>query len=183
MSLNQQASNPSFSVFKFLDRFKGIIGFYGVMLAPIYGIGLPFLGSMTDFETLTNRVSKNEYIVAPDETYTPHARIDEYSPVYGISADELKKEIDKIVMKQPRTNFVAEDKSNNNVEYIQRTLIFRFPDVITWKIIPTSEKESTFAVHSYSVYGAGDLGVNANRIQGWIKELNEDVELSYGSKS
>lgn len=170
------------SVLKVLNDYKGLIGFYAVMLAPIYGIGLPFLGSMTDFETVKNRVSRNDYLVAPDNSYTPLATINEEAPLYEIPANKLRVEINKVVMRQPRISFIAEDKPTNRLEYVQRTLIFRFPDVITWKVIPINDKESTFEVYSSSVYGAGDLGVNADRIKGWINELNKDVEFKYGNK-
>ena len=33
------------------DKLKPLLGFYAIMLAPIYGIGLPGLGDMTHFET------------------------------------------------------------------------------------------------------------------------------------
>jgi uncharacterized protein (DUF1499 family) len=145
-------------------------------LAPIYGIGLPGLGQMTDFSTLQNRcgptVICNEYIVAP-EGYTPARSV--RAPVFGISADDLEKAIDKVVMRQPRITPIAKDPSTRRIEYVQRTLIFRFPDVITWQVIPKGDQKSTLAVHSYSIYGAGDLGVNANRVKGWVNELITEV--------
>jgi uncharacterized protein (DUF1499 family) len=162
------------SIFSFLYKFRVAFGYYAVMLAPIYGIGLPFFGSITDFSTLTNRVSKNEYIVAP-EGFTPKARIDEEASIYSVPPAVLKNEINKVILKQPRTQFIAEDPATNRVEYVQRSLIFRFPDVITFQIIPINEKQTTLAVHSYSVYGAGDLGVNGNRVRDWIKQLDDDI--------
>ena len=43
---------------KIIKQIAPIFGYYAVMLAPIYGIGLvPFLGSMTDFSSLRNRGS------------------------------------------------------------------------------------------------------------------------------
>jgi hypothetical protein len=56
------------AVLKRIGAFKGPLGFYALMLAPIYGIGLPGpFGSMTDFSTLQNRGPPtqiaNEYIL------------------------------------------------------------------------------------------------------------------------
>lgn len=173
-------SNKANGVLKLISQFKPLIGFYALMLAPLYGIGLPlWFGSMTDFSTLQNRglpgTISNEYIVAPYD-YTP-ARLNAIAPEYDISADQLKNEIDKVVMRQPRVQFIASDyEKTRRIEYVQRSLIFRFPDVITFQIIPVNDKKSTLAVHSYSVYGASDLGVNANRVKTWIQDLNEDVD-------
>ena len=62
---------PFYLKFKVIGKLLApIVGFYGVMLAPLYGIGLPlWFGSMTDFSKLKNRglpsMQANEYIVAP----------------------------------------------------------------------------------------------------------------------
>ena len=180
----EKSMNPSSpltnKILNTLSGFKPLIGFYALMLAPIYGIGLPlWFGSMTDFSVLQNRglpgTIANEYIVAPYD-FTP-ARINQISPEYNVPADKLKEEINKIVMKQPRIQFIASDyEKTQRIEYVQRTLFFRFPDVITFQIIPLDDKKSTFAAHSYSVYGASDLGVNKDRITTWIRELNYDID-------
>lgn len=162
---------------KVFDKFAGPIGFYALMLAPVYGIGLPFFGSMTDFSTLQNRgppgVIANEYIVAPRD-FTP-ARAST-APVFDISAADLEKAFDTVVLRQPRISQIATDESTNRREYVQRALLFRWPDVITFQAIPLGESKSTLAVHSYSIYGAGDLGVNANRVNTWLTELETDID-------
>jgi len=144
------------------------------MLAPIYGIGLPlWFGSITDFSILKNRATFNEYIVTP-KGYTT-ARINEISPIYSITSKELHDVIDMIVLKQPRINKIIDDIKTNRIEYVQRSLIFRFPDVITFQVIPISDYESTIAIHSYSIYGGSDLGVNGNRIRSWLSEIEDNV--------
>lgn len=146
-------------------------------LAPIYGIGLaPFLGGMTDFSTLRNRCESfqicNEYITAP-EKFTPARSVP--SPVFDVSSSVLEKIIDNVVLRQPRAVSIASDESTKRLEYVQRSLIFQFPDVITFQVIPLNEKKSTLAVHSYSIYGAGDLGVNANRVKTWLSEIESET--------
>jgi len=166
------------NVFSKIKPFAPLIGFYITMLSPIYGIGYPFLGSMTDFTKLRNRnppgVISNEYIVAPDG-FTP-ARIDSSSPEFPVSATKLQRYISNTVKKQPRITYIASDEPTNRFEFVQRSLIFRFPDVITFQTIPLGSKSSTLAVHSYSIYGAGDLGVNRNRVETWLADLAEEVQ-------
>ena len=80
---------------------------------------------------------------------------------------------------------VAEDPSTLRKEYVQRTKIFRFPDVVTFQIIPLSKTEggvlggkggkSSIAVHSYSIFGAGDLGMNAQRVKGFLAEIDGEI--------
>lgn len=164
-----------------------ILGFYAVMNSPIYGIGalgsdgsvkFKLFGSMTDFVRLENRqrpgVVANEYIMTPED-FT-NARIDRFPPNFPVSAEKLTDLIKKVVLEnQPRTVLVAEDKSTNRIEFVQRSLIFRFPDVITFQVIPLDDNDSTVAVHSYSIYGEGDLGVNADRVKTWIRDLGQEV--------
>lgn len=178
-----------------VKRFRPLIGFYAVMLAPIYGVGFGPFGSMTDFDTVMNRPGgdmANEYIVAP-EGYTPKARAHE-AKVYDISAQRLEDALTKVIRHQPRISFVEKDEKSGRNEYIQRTLIFRFPDVITFKTIPIDDlsfdvcvpeqsqkcldsKFSSLAIHSYSVYGAGDYGVNSKRVKTWLDELEKNLKV------
>jgi uncharacterized protein (DUF1499 family) len=60
-------------------------------------------------------------------------------------------------------------------QYVQRAFLLRWPDVITVQTIPIDELKSTLAIHSYSIYGAGDLGVNSARVNSWLTELNNDL--------
>jgi uncharacterized protein (DUF1499 family) len=160
-----------------LSKVKPALAFYALMLAPIYGIGLPFLGSMTDFTVLQNRgspgVIANEFIVAPS-SFTP-ARTS-YPPYFDVSAEVLESAFDKVALRQPRITAIAADKSTLRREYVQRALIFRWPDVITFQAIPLDDGKSTLAIHSYSIYGAGDLGVNEARVKSWISMV--EVELA-----
>jgi hypothetical protein len=98
-------------------------------LAPIYGVGVGPFGSITDFNTVTNRIGRppNEYILAP-EGYTPKAQAHE-APIYDISADKLEGLLSKVVQRQSRVTYVASDESTRRKEFIQRSLIFRFPGV------------------------------------------------------
>jgi len=167
------------AVLKKAKAFLPLIGFYAAMLAPIYGNGI-FPGStMTDFTTLTNRnikgVVSNEYIVAPDRAFTPLARIDKESDEYPLSAEQLKAVVRRVVERSPRIAFIAEDESTNRLEWVQRTLIFRFPDVITFQIVPAGKDKSGLAVHSKSTYGGGDLGVNRARVLGWLSDIDAEV--------
>ena len=164
-----------------------ILGFYAVMLAPIYGIGLgPGLGSITDFQTVKNRnpegVISNEYILCPP-SFCPNARTVPPS-VYGVPAETLLETIDRVIVKSPRLTVLDTSKQPPlKREYVQRTLIFRFPDVVTVQVIPLERSRSTLAIHSYSIYGAGDLGVNTNRVETWVAELNQIIPPMAGEKA
>ena len=148
---------------------------------------------MTDFYALTNRPAgeqANEYILTP-RGYSPNLRVNHESQFYDINYIDLDKALTKVVERQPRITYVASDPDSGRKEYVQRTPIFRFPDVLTFKTIPVeknfdlcrperSEKcskspLSTIALHSYSVYGGSDLGVNRKRVKTILDELLVDL--------
>lgn len=175
--------NNNRGLLKAFKAARPIIAWYVLALSPLYGIGLPGLGSKTDFETLTNRCGSrdpnfklcNEYIVAPPK-FTP-ARSNP-APVFDVSAAELEQLADRVVKRQPRISVLGNDATTRTREYVQRTLIFQFPDVITMQFVPIDERKSTLAAHSYSIYGASDLGVNSNRIKSWLSEIETEVASS-----
>jgi uncharacterized protein (DUF1499 family) len=167
-----------------LKKFAPLLGFYAVMYAPVYGTNFvpgTFLGSITDFATVRNRVPEgviaNEYILCPPD-FCPKARA--ISPSnYNVPAADLLKSLDEVIRRQDRITVLDTSKEIPlKKEYVQRTLIFRFPDVITVQAIPLSPSKSTLAIHSYSIYGAGDLGVNANRVKTWVSELETQIPPS-----
>jgi uncharacterized protein (DUF1499 family) len=163
---------------KIIKQISPALVWFALALSPIYGVGFGPFGSMTDFSQLTNRGSPssiaNEYIVAP-KGFTS-ARADAISPVYSIPAGELSGIVDEIVLSQPRITSIAEDPATQRKEWVQRSLLFRFPDVITIQSIPVTDRTSTLAVHSYSIYGGSDLGVNGNRVRSWLSEIDDKVD-------
>ena len=105
-------------------------------------------GSMTDFRTLENRIPPpaiaNEFIVAP-RGVAPRAMV-VAAPEFSVDADTLSAVIDKVILRQPFVTAIAKDPATRRQEYVQRTPIFRFPDVITVQTIPISSDRSTIAV-------------------------------------
>ena len=196
--LDSESSNNAVQnlISKKLDLAKPIaplLGWFALALAPIYGVGLGPFGSMTDFSTLTNRVAgenANEYILTPKD-YSPNLRVNHEPQFYDINYIGLEDVLTKVIERQPRITYIATDTETGRKEYVQRTPIFRFPDVLTFKTIPVdknfdlcqperSEKcrnapLSTIALHSYSIYGGSDLGVNRKRVKTIIDELLVDL--------
>lgn len=83
--------------------------------------------------------------------------------------------LDKVIRREPRISYIGSDESTRRREYVQRSLILRFPDVITYATVPIGSGKSTLAIHSYSIYGAGDLGVNGNRVRTFLRNLEKEI--------
>jgi len=170
------------SILRFVKPFAPLLTWYALALSPIYGNGefegkASGLGSMTNFKELKNRngpTESNEYIVAP-RGFCKYARVVE-APKYKVSAEKLYDIVDQTIRKQPFITFIKADKDTLRLEYVQRTPIFQFPDIVTIQAIPDNEGDSTIAMHSYSIYGGSDLGTNKKRVKGFLVDIQKAVE-------
>jgi len=132
---------------------------------------------MTDFSIVRNRlppnIQANEYIVCPPGI-CPNAQVIK-SPSYNVDIQTLEKTIDKVILNSDlRTQLINEDKKTNRREYVQRMRLLNWPDVITVQFFG-DDKKSTFAMHSYSIYGGSDLGVNRDRVRTWINKIDKEL--------
>ena len=63
--------------------------------------------------------------------------------------------------------------SSNRYTYVERTPLFRFPDVINVQFVEVDDNSSTLILHSASVYGQSDLGKNKERVTEMLSALSD----------
>ena len=112
---------------KILKPLLPILGFYAVMLAPIYGKGyLSPLGSMTDFNTVQNRGTgtsiANEYFSTPDG-YMKRARAQVESPIYNVNADRLDDVMCNSILNLERSEMIDDDADTRLVVVLLLVLV------------------------------------------------------------
>lgn len=114
----------------------------------------------------------NQYLVCPADYCgtAPHA----VSPVFDMPVARLRERWRSVVAAQPRVRQRAEYENGTQIDYVERSARFRFPDIITVRFIPVPPSRSTLAIYSRSVYGRDDLGVNRVRIEAWLAKLQQD---------
>lgn len=125
-----------------------------------------------DFASLQLAGTPNQYLVCPPDycTAAPHA----FSPVFDMPVDQLRALWKDVVAGQPRVRQLATYDEGTQIDYVQRSARFRFPDVVTVRFIAIPPSQSTLAVYSRSIYGRGDLGVNRKRIESWLELLRRE---------
>jgi len=121
-----------------------------------------------EFGQLKRRESPNDYLVCPTD-YCRKAKPDRISPELAVSAANLRTRLDALLIKEPRTRIVSDDRAHVVIE--QRSAIFRFPDLIDIELIDLGPAKSTLAIFSRSKYGYYDFGANKRRIDSWLREL------------
>lgn len=128
-----------------------------------------------DFASINPPSSPNFYLLCP-----PHycsAPASQPSPLYSVSVEKLEKSWMTMVAKQPRTRLLYANPAEHEYEYQQRSLVFRFPDIIQVKFMALTDHTSTLVIYSHAKYGYYDFGVNKKRALGWLGAmgLNDTV--------
>lgn len=121
-----------------------------------------------DFEALIPATSPNRWLVLP-EGFKAAAAPDQTSPVWaGAEPAALLDAFKTAALAAPRTQLVQEGQEQ--IELVQRSLIFRFPDYITAQAVAV-EGGAALCLYSRSMVGYSDMGVNAKRIRAWLEAV------------
>lgn len=121
-----------------------------------------------DFATLQRPASPNTFLVLP-AGFQSSAAADMDSPVVPGAPDAVLERFKATALNAPRTTLVREGEGQ--IELVQRSAVFRFPDYITVQTIAEGAQSSALCVYSRSSVGYSDLGVNAKRVRGWLNAL------------
>lgn len=123
-----------------------------------------------DFATLTPTDNPNRFLICPSELCAAAADVE--SPVFEVPVERLAERWREVIAAQPRVEQLSGDGEGRHFDYVQRSGRFRFPDIITVRLIAVSPSRSTLAVYSRAIYGRKDFGVNRRRIEAWIDALS-----------
>ncbi len=120
-----------------------------------------------DFKTLVRPGSPNTFLVLP-AGFEAAAKADRESPVFAGSPEAALEAFKTVALAAPRTQL--EREGDGQIELVQRSAIFRFPDHITAQAVAV-EGGSALCIYSRSNVGHSDLGVNAKRLNAWLEAV------------
>jgi uncharacterized protein (DUF1499 family) len=126
-----------------------------------------------NFTTLQRDEKPNSYLVCPKDYC--HTKVDEVAPIFKLNVIDLQKKWQDVINQQARIEVLTTNKAEHDYQYVQRSLLLRFPDIINVKLISVSSDTSTIAIYSSAVYGYYDFNVNKKRVQNWLNELRDMV--------
>jgi uncharacterized protein (DUF1499 family) len=127
-----------------------------------------------DFASLERGPYPNQYLVCPAGMCA--AETDGAAPVFAVPVARLQAAWEAMVAQQPRVQLLRRELTNQQIDYVQRSRLLRFPDLVTVRFVPVDDGHSTVAIYSRSVYGRGDMGVNRARVEEWLAKLKARVE-------
>lgn len=123
-----------------------------------------------DPESAARSGKPNDYLVAPDGAVSAHA--DRATSVRDLPAKDHLFLFHSVAMNAPRTKELAGSVEEGWITYVQRSLIFGYPDYITVKAVDV-DGGSALIVWSRARYGYGDMGANRNRVERWLAQIGE----------
>jgi hypothetical protein len=126
-----------------------------------------------DFATLERGPDANQYLLCPKGMCA--AETDGEAPVFDVPVEQLQVAWDEMLAEQPRLQVLRRDVTNIQIDYVQRSRLLRFPDLVTVRFVPIDDTHSTVAIYSRSVYGKGDMGVNRLRVEEWLARVKAKV--------
>jgi uncharacterized protein (DUF1499 family) len=126
-----------------------------------------------DFATVQRGPDSNQYLRCPKGMCT--SETDGEAPVFDVPVQQLQVAWDEMVAEQPRLEVLRRDVTNTQIDYVQRTRLLRFPDLVTVRFVPIDDTHSTLAIYSRSVWGKGDMGVNRKRVEEWLARVQAKI--------
>jgi uncharacterized protein (DUF1499 family) len=161
-------------------------GFYPMNpIAWLIGLILPACGfpaaegvpapAPIDTAGIVRPASPNTALAAP-QGFTPPSDI--ITPPYPLPADRLFTMLQDAISSQPRTYQAAVYPDRLQAQYVARSAVFNFPDLIVVQVTKITSDSSTLIVYSRSVYGHSDLGVNRKRVSAWLAALQKKLPPS-----
>jgi uncharacterized protein (DUF1499 family) len=147
-------------------------------LAWLIGLVLPACGfpaaeglptpPLMDVTHIVRPASPNTALAAP-AGFNPPADI--VTPPYKVPADRLFVLLREVAAGQPRTYQAALYPGELQADYVVRSAVLNFPDLVMVQVLKDGADGSGLIVYSRSVYGRSDFSVNHKRVETWLAAL------------
>jgi len=136
----------------------------------IAGLPAPTLIDMTRIE---RPATPNTFLAGPaGMTPAPDAVV----PPMKLPASALFDKARVVFAQQPRTYLAAAFPDRRQLDYVVRSKVLNFPDLVTVQVDAVGPDLSTVTIWSRSVYGRSDFGVNRARGEAWLAALQPSKE-------
>ncbi|HAH09839.1 MAG TPA: hypothetical protein DCL48_07035 [Alphaproteobacteria bacterium] len=130
--------------------------------------------SRTDLRAIVLPRTPNCFLLAPDG-FCVSAKPHMVAPNLLAPAAEIWERLQRAVAQEPRVTVHDQDRQTFYLDFTQVSLVFRFPDRVTFQLLPApgNAQQSTLAAYSRSKYGRSDLGVNKARVMRLLQRLQD----------
>lgn len=122
-----------------------------------------------DISAIRRPASPNTCLAAP-AGFTPAPDVE--TPRFDLAPERLLGIMRAVMLAQPRATSLAADPQRLRADYVVRSRLLSFPDIVLVQVLPAGGSQSDLVVYSYSLKGHYDFGVNRARVRGLLTALN-----------
>lgn len=122
---------------------------------------------LVEFDRLELPASPNTCLAGPAEYAGPKHLT---TPPFAVPPATLWARLLAVAAAQPRTWRLGEWPEPLQAEWVERTPLMNYPDLISAEIRPAAQG-SALLLYSRSLFGWSDLGVNKARVERWLRAL------------
>jgi uncharacterized protein (DUF1499 family) len=122
-----------------------------------------------EFDRLELPASPNTCLVGPPSYAGPKHLT---QPPYPMPPERLWATLNRLAAGFERTYKLAEWPERQQAQWVERSRLMNYPDLIAAEIRPAPEGAALY-LYSRSLFGWSDLGVNRTRMERWLAALKE----------
>ncbi|WP_431283539.1 DUF1499 domain-containing protein [Humitalea sp. 24SJ18S-53] len=142
----------------------------GTPITALFGRGANGLppAEPLDLASLVLPPSPNTCLAAPPGAPgpVPHRVL----PPFAATPAALWAAVQQAAGAQPRTTLLAAWPEHLQAQWVERSAIMNYPDIIVALLLPDGDRTG-LVLYSRSLFGWSDLGVNAKRVDRWIAAI------------
>jgi uncharacterized protein (DUF1499 family) len=127
-----------------------------------------------DFATLALPASPNTCLLTP--TSAPGAGHLQRDP-FPVTVDAAFDAIRAVAAGQPRTFALADYGDRRQAQWVARTRLMNYPDIVVAEVAPTGGGAGLW-LYSRSLVGYSDLGANRARVMEWLADFENRLRRS-----
>lgn len=124
-----------------------------------------------DFASLVLPSSPNTCLLTP--TTAPGAGHLHRAP-FALPPDDALAAIRAVAAAMPRTFALAEFPARGQVQWVARTRLMNYPDIVVAEVAPAGGGSALW-LYSRSLIGWSDLGANRARVAAWLAAFEERI--------
>lgn len=91
-------------------------------------------------------------------------------PSYPVASGALWAAVQQAAAAQPRTTLLAAWPEHLQAQWVERSALMNYPDIITAILLPNGDATG-LVLYSRSLFGWSDMGANKARVERWLAAL------------
>ena len=144
----------------------------GISVVALIGCGAE--PRVEDLRTVKRPDTPNAYLICAPGLCTAPA--DEPGPIVDAAPEKVLVAALSVAAREANVTPGDADAALSQLVFVQRSAVFRFPDIVSVQAIALPDGRTAIALYSRAVYGHWDFGVNKARAKRWMAAIEAELK-------